>query len=108
MYVDGVFSHAIRKGPMLMRGVESERVEGLFVQEQIDPREPTPAELAVGEHVMRAIPGTAPLYARVDLIPGPDGAPMLLELELTEPSLFFSHATGSAERLAAAIAGRLG
>lgn len=108
MYVDGVFSHAIRKGPMLMRGVESERVEGLFVQEQIDPREPTAAELAVGEHVMRAIPGTAPLYARVDLIPGPDGAPMLLELELTEPSLFFSHATGSAERLAAAIAGRLG
>jgi len=26
---------------------------------------------------------------RVDLVPGPDGEPMLLELEPTEPSLWF-------------------
>lgn len=107
MFFDGVFSHAIRKGPMLARGVEGERVEGLFVQEQIDPREPSAAELAVGDAVIRAIPGETPLYARVDLIPGPDGPPMLLELELTEPSLFLSHSAGAAERLAAAISSRL-
>ncbi|MEZ5209243.1 MAG: hypothetical protein R2690_20240 [Acidimicrobiales bacterium] len=29
-----------------------------------------------------------PLYARVDLIAGADGAPVVLELELTEPALF--------------------
>lgn len=48
------------------------------------------------------------LYARDDLIPGPDGEPLLLELELTEPSVFLSHPDGVADRLAAAIAARLG
>jgi O-ureido-D-serine cyclo-ligase len=43
------------------------------------------------------------LYARVDLIHDDDGAPRVLELELTEPSLFFEHASGSAERFARAI-----
>jgi hypothetical protein len=44
-----------------------------------------------------------PLYARVDLIRDAEGAPVLLELELTEPSLFFAHAPGSAERFARAV-----
>ena len=39
-----------------------------------------------------------------DLLPGPDGHPCLLELELTEPSLFFDQAPGSASRLAALLA----
>ena len=109
LFVDGQFSHAIRKGPLLARGVEGEKVEGLFVQEQIDPRQPTEAELDVAHRVVAAIPGGVErvLYARVDLIPGPDGAPLLLELELTEPSLFLSHAAGAPQRLAAAIVGRL-
>ena len=46
-------------------------------------------------------------YARVDLIRDADGAPRLLELELTEPSLFFAHAEGSADRFAAALKKRL-
>lgn len=107
LFFDGVFSHAIRKGPLLARGVEGEKVEGLFVQEQIDPREPTRLEREVAEAVLRRIPGEVPLYARVDLIPGPDGEPLLLELELTEPSLFLSFADGAPDRLAAAIAARL-
>jgi hypothetical protein len=32
---------------------------------------------------------------------------MLIELELTEPSLFFLHAPGAAERLADAVVARL-
>ena len=36
--------------------------------------------------------GTDLLYARVDLIPGPDRAPVVLEIELTEPCLFLRHA----------------
>lgn len=108
VHFDGVFSHAIRKGPMLARGSEGERVNGLFVQEQIDPREPTSAELAVAERVMAAIPSPAPLYARVDLILGADGEPVLLELELTEPSLFLSFHPLAPARLASAIAARIG
>ena len=109
LFFDGEFSHAIRKGPLLARGVEGEKVEGLFVQEQIDPREPTAAELDAATRIVQCIPGGLDrvLYARVDLIPGPDGEPLLLELELTEPSLFLSHAAGAPERLAAAIARRL-
>jgi hypothetical protein len=43
------------------------------------------------------------LYARIDLIRDAGGAPTLLELELTEPSLFLVHANGAAERFAAAV-----
>lgn len=109
LFIDGEFSHAIRKGPLLAPGVEGDRVEGLFVQEQIDPREPTAAELDVARRVIARIPSgpEALLYARVDLIPAVDGTPVVLEVELTEPSLFLSHDEGAPVRLAAAIARRL-
>ena len=40
---------------------------------------------------------------RVDLVPGEDGAPLLLELEVAEPALYLATAPGAAERFAAAI-----
>ncbi|GGN04847.1 hypothetical protein FHR83_001310 [Actinoplanes campanulatus] len=100
------FSHGIRKGPMLT-GPAGEPVDPYF--EEISPRQPSPAEREVAERALAVIPGGTKrlLYARVDLIPGPDGAPMLIELELTEPSLFLLTAPGSAERLADAIIARL-
>lgn len=103
---DLTFSHAIRKGPMLT-GSGGGWVDP--ASEDISARTPSDAELAVAEKVLAAVPGGAKrlLYARIDLIPGPDGAPRLIELELTEPSLFFRHAPGAAERLADAIIARL-
>jgi hypothetical protein len=95
-----VFSHAIRKGPLLQR--DGAATAALFAPEAITPREPTAAEIDLAHRVLTAIPGGAPLYARVDVLPSPEG-PKLLELELTEPSLFFEHAAGSAERFSAAI-----
>ncbi|MEQ4305670.1 hypothetical protein ABNF97_30535 [Plantactinospora sp. B6F1] len=106
---DGLrFSHAVRKGAILVG--PDHGVEGLFRPEEITPRTPAEPELAVAERVLAALPGgpERPLYARVDLIPGPDGAPVLVELELTEPSLFLAHEPGAADRLADAIAARLG
>jgi hypothetical protein len=47
------------------------------------------------------------LYARIDLIPGLDGEPLLVELELTEPSLFLRTSSAAADRLADAIFDRL-
>jgi hypothetical protein len=101
------YSHGIRKGPLLT-GPDTGRGIDDYV-EDITPRTPTPAELAVAAQVLDVVPGGAKrlLYARVDLIPGPDGEPILVELELTEPSLFFGHAPGSADRLADAILARL-
>ncbi len=100
------FSHCIRKGAML-DGPDT-GPEGNF-QENISPRTPSAAELAAAQRVLKAVPGGADrlLYARVDLIPGPDGTPVLIELELTEPSLFLSYVDGAAERLATAILTRL-
>jgi len=106
---DGLgFSHAVRKGPMLVG--PDDGTDGLYRPERITARTPSEAELAVAGRALAALPGGADrlLYARVDLIPGPDGAPVLLELELTEPSLFLAHAEGAAERLADAITLRVG
>ena len=53
---------------------------------------------------LAAVPCREPLlYARVDLVPGPDGAPLLMELEVTEPCLFLLQSQGAAERFAAAV-----
>jgi O-ureido-D-serine cyclo-ligase len=98
LFYSGTFSHAIRKGPMLRSGVEQE--PGLFVQENITPRVPTDAELRVAERVLAAVPFGKLVYARIDLLMNDDGSPALLELELTEPSMFFAHAPGSPERFA--------
>ena len=104
IHFEGRYSHAIRKGPLLRRGLAPTRA--LFAAEQISGREPQPAERALAERVLAAIPGGHPLYARVDLIAAADGTPRLLELELAEPSLFFAHSPDGAGALAEAI-GRL-
>jgi len=101
LYFDGQFSHAIRKGPLLRRGEGPTRA--LFAPEHITPRTPDAAERALAESVLAALPFGTLLYARVDLIRAADGSPFLLELELTEPSVFLAQAAGAAEAFAAAI-----
>jgi hypothetical protein len=87
----------------VVHGVGAGQPRELFVAERITSREPSPAELALAERVLAAVPGAPDLlYARVDLLPTPKG-PVLIELELTEPSLFLSHADGAADRFAGAI-----
>jgi hypothetical protein len=98
IYFMGRFSHAIRKGPLLRRG--GAPTDELFAAEQITARAPGADELLIAERALAALPFAAPLYARVDLIPSGDTTPCLLELELTEPSLFFAHAPGAAGRFA--------
>jgi hypothetical protein len=104
MYLDGRFSHAIRKGPLLPPGARS--TAHLFAAEHITGRAPGADELAAGERILAALPFGRLLYARVDLLREEAGAPVLLELELTEPSLYFSHAPGAAQRFAGALLAR--
>ena len=101
------FSHAVRKGPMLT-GPDMQRPHEEYTEE-IAPRTPTDAELALAARAVSVVPGGPArlLYARVDLIPGPDGEPVLIELELTEPSLFLREAKGAAGRLADAVLARM-
>jgi len=107
----GEFSHAVRKAPLLTPAMEP--VSGAYKEETIEPRTPTEAEREAAEQILDALAAVAPasrgrlVYSRVDLVPGPDGSPVLLELELAEPSMFLVHdgtkGTASAERFAAAI-----
>ena len=101
IYFGGRFSHAIRKGALLRRGEGPTRA--LFAAEHISARVPKLDELRTAERALGAIPFATPLYARVDLIRDDDAAPCVLELELTEPSLFFAHAPGAVERFAALL-----
>ncbi len=105
IYFEGEFSHAIRKGPLLKRK-EGPTTE-LFAKETITARTPDAAERSVGARALRAVPLDVPLYARVDLIRDQAGEPVVLELELIEPSLFFPFAAGSVERFAAAVGRRM-
>jgi glutathione synthase/RimK-type ligase-like ATP-grasp enzyme len=105
MFFDGVFSHAIRKAPLLFRDQGPTRA--LFAPEKITARVPGDDELALANAVLAALPEAPLAYARVDLIRDADGSPRLLELELTEPSLFFPFAEGSATRFAASLLKRL-
>lgn len=106
IYLEGRFSHAIAKPAILgERRPDPTSLEDMGIK----PATTTAAQRAVAEAALAAVPADAPplLYARVDLVAGPDG-PLVLELEATEPFLFLGFAEGAAERLADAIAGRLG
>ena len=95
LFIGGRFSHAVRKGPLLGRGegVRQDRDS----RGDLRPVTATPEQRAVAQAVFDAVPslvpGAAPLlYARIDLVAGADGRPVVLELELTEPSLFLPQA----------------
>lgn len=103
MYFNGEFSHAVRKGALLV-GPDT-GPEGLAGEETITPRAASAAERSLGDAAVAGL--GAPLYTRVDVVPGPGGEPMLIELELAEPSLFLAHAEQAAPNFARAIAARL-
>ncbi|GAA1833323.1 hypothetical protein [Actinomadura chokoriensis] len=109
VFCDGEYSHAGRKAQILTAGAGVQgSVRDDATRGQVTAATATEAELDVANRALAAVPGGADLlYARVDLIPGPDGTPMIIELELTEPNLYLHHGAGSADRFAKAIAARL-
>ncbi|HET6602684.1 MAG TPA: hypothetical protein VFG21_00495 [Xanthomonadaceae bacterium] len=108
IFHDGRYSHAVRKDALLHpEGAASDRpADALFAAESIAAREPDGAELELARRVLAACPDPRPAYARVDVLPAAEG-PRLLELELVEPSLFFAHAPGAADRFVQSLLARL-
>jgi hypothetical protein len=107
LFIGGSFSHAIRKGPLLLpgEGVQQDRDS----REDITARDATDDQRSVAQAALDAVPFSVDLlYARVDLVTGDDGAPQVIELELTEPSLFLPTCTEAADRLVAAVTDREG
>lgn len=98
VYIGGEYSHAlVRRVPLPAAGARAV----FYLDEQLEPAEATPGERATAEAAIACAPGE-PLYGRVDLLGG-----AVLELELTEPSLYFAFGDGSADRLARAVAATL-
>lgn len=98
VFLGGKHSHAIFKGPILGKPIEFEK--GLFAEERVEHRVATAAEVAIGEQVLAGLPPTA--YARIDLLPTESG-PVVLEVEVTEPSLYLNFDDEAPERAAAAF-----
>lgn len=104
VHVGGAYSHCVGKTALLVPGAAA-AVEEMWRPERIERREPAAAERELAERALAAVPGGPErlLYARVDLLPGPDGAPLVVEIELTEPSLFLTVVPEAADGLAAAV-----
>jgi len=101
VFVDGELRHAVRKHALLTGPAEAS--EELYAAERMEPAVATPEQVDVAEKALAVareqVGGEQPfLYARVDLVTGDDGTPMVIELELTEPSLWMQH-SGTAATL---------
>ena len=114
--IDGVFSHALRKGMVLnrnevapVRDDDLAAAEAMYDPELVRPGAASEAELEAAAEIVADVEnrfGVRPLYARVDLLMGEDGEPELIELEAIEPNLYHELAPGSAQRFADAIVRR--
>jgi glutathione synthase/RimK-type ligase-like ATP-grasp enzyme len=106
IWLGGEYSHAVTKNALLRRGQQPGA--GLYLEETIAARAASVQELEVGTRVLASLPfdGATLLYARIDLLPTDEG-PVVLEVELTEPSLFLGYEAGAAGRFAAAIGAAL-
>jgi hypothetical protein len=99
MFIDGQFSHAVRKTPC----AGDFRVQATYGGESI-AGEPPADVLASARRALDAAPSPW-LYARVDGIETVSGF-VLLELEMLEPSFYFGDTPTGAARFADAIIAR--
>lgn len=110
VFLGGRFSHAARKAAILSRDLSWST--GLYADEKITPTVATAEQLELASGIVKALPslvegGGDIAYARIDVLPT-DSGPVLLELELTEPSLFLATDAGAPERAARALSAAAG
>jgi hypothetical protein len=112
VFIAGQLSHELHKRPVLapdevapviegpLAVARAMRDENLVVARAAADDERTLARAIIDEVSERF---GVPLYARVDMVREDGGRPVLLELELIEPRLYFEQAPGAAGRFAAAV-----
>jgi glutathione synthase/RimK-type ligase-like ATP-grasp enzyme len=115
MYVDGDFQHAIRVNAVLtgpLRPAVPAMGLGLYPKETMVAVTASAQQRAIAERALAVASDVLHLdrpllYARVDLVDGADG-PLVIELELTEPSLrmAYSGSNPTMSAFADAIAAR--
>jgi hypothetical protein len=112
--IDGEPAHGLRKGPVLRPDeIAPVRGEGpaevMYDPELVVPAEATAAELANARAIVGRIAERfdyLPLYARVDTVASGDGDPVLLELEVIEPSFYLDQVPATTAVVADAIIAR--
>ena len=98
VFFGGRYSHAASKRVTLPSGAVT---DALYAPETTAAHAASPEQVAVASAALAWVTdrfGT-PTYARIDLVKGDDGEPLVLEVELVEPSLFLPEggaAAGSA------------
>jgi hypothetical protein len=105
VFFDGAFSHAVAKEPFLRKG------EGVIERpwERMSwagLTSPSLDQLVVADRTVRFVSehlGCRPAFARVDLLAGHRGEPLLLEVELVDPYLSLDLEPEAAGRLARAL-----
>ncbi len=112
VYLDGEVSHVLRKRAILRDAGVAPLGEGpdspaavMLDEDLVLAGKATDGELALAADVHERITERfgIPLYARVDIVPGLGGEPVLIELEALDPCLYLDQAPGAAARFAAAI-----
>jgi glutathione synthase/RimK-type ligase-like ATP-grasp enzyme len=101
VWIDGVLTHGVRKSPRFVDDGESVSAE---------PVEIRAAEATLARRAVQAVRDSVTpqlVYARIDLAPGPNGLPVIMELELIEPSLYFAQSAFALETMVGAIASRI-
>jgi glutathione synthase/RimK-type ligase-like ATP-grasp enzyme len=95
IFFGGAYSHAVRKNSAFQGG--------RHVGPEGRPSDPGGDAVAMAKDVLAKAGLPEVPYARVDVARDDRGAPLLLELELFEPTLFFLERPGSEEALAAIL-----
>ncbi len=103
IFLGHTYSHAIHKQSLLRADVGV--TERLWEQQVISAAEPRRDQQVLAENVMEAVarlvgPTT---YARVDVVDGSAENPLVLEVEVVEPSLFLTHCPSAAPRIASRL-----
>jgi glutathione synthase/RimK-type ligase-like ATP-grasp enzyme len=100
IFIDAEHTHAVLKRP----GPGEFRVQG-HLGGSAEAATAPPAVVAAGRRALTALPAP-PLYARIDAVEAAAG-PLVMEAEVNEPGLFFTHAPAAAARFAEALLRRL-
>jgi glutathione synthase/RimK-type ligase-like ATP-grasp enzyme len=103
VFFGGQFSHAVHKAALLEADVGV--TDALWEREVITPIGASEAHLNVARAAIASVAGQVgkTVYARVDVISGDGGSPLVAEVELIEPSLFLPTADTAAARFVQAM-----
>ncbi|GHO96515.1 hypothetical protein KSF_065630 [Reticulibacter mediterranei] len=93
IFINGVFTHAMRKRFGLVEGLDQAGQQSIPVPEE---------EQGFAREVLQRLP-TVPLYARVDVVRDHRHVLVLNELEIIEPVLYLSHSQEALGRLTQAV-----